>query len=216
VKEGQVILTLGHVTKNDGKGRHWILEATDKDFAYKNKAGDKFLNRLIKADEVQIGHLYPLARNETAPPETVKPSGQVANRADFKRVWAWAVANGRVVTEAEWSANPGCFSSGDGSTTFRFPNMKDAFLRGKGDSRTVGSLQGDAIRNISGKIGDYGVGIATGSGPSGPFYAHNTSNAYIGGSGSGNFGITFDASRVVPTATENRPSNIAQQYFMKI
>ena len=76
------------------------------------------MNRLIKADEVQIGHLYPLAGNETAPPETVKPEGQIANRVNFKRVWAWAQATGRVVTEAEWAANPGCFSSGDGYITY--------------------------------------------------------------------------------------------------
>ena len=44
---GQVLYTFGHATKNDGKGRYWILESTDKDFGYKNKANSLFINRLI-------------------------------------------------------------------------------------------------------------------------------------------------------------------------
>ena len=216
VKEGQVILTLGHATKNDGKGRHWIVESTDKDFGYNNKAGDKFLNRLIKADEVQIGHLYPLAGNETAPPETVKPTGQIANRADFKRVWAWAVATGRVVTEAEWSAgNQGCFSSGDGSTTFRFPLAKD-FIRAKESGRNVGSFQDDAIRNITGYLNNVFAETNASAGDS--MYLNNNYSQGNWSSGVTNRGwsLNMDASRVVPTAAENRPKNIAQQYFMKI
>jgi len=209
VKEGQVILTLGHTTKNDGKGRHWILESVDKDFAYKNKAGDKFLNRLIKADEVQIGHLYPLAGNETAPPETVKPEGQIANRVNFKRVWAWAQATGRVVTEAEWAAgNQGCFSSGNGSTTFRFPLVKD-FIRAKESGRNVGSFQADQTNTLAevNYATTYPPGTTTI--PKSGWSGYNISGEEMRGGAEG--GIRFRNS-----GEETFPRNIAQQYFMKI
>ena len=158
------------------------------------------MNRLIKADEVQIGHLYPLAGNETAPPETVKPTGQIANRADFKRVLAWAQATGRVVTEAEWSAgNQGCFSSGDLSTTFRFPLAKD-FIRAKESDRTVGSYQADEIKSHAHAL-----------------YAGADQNTYnssrIASTGGGG---TVGRDTYATGGTETRPKNIAQQYFMKI
>ena len=208
VKEGQVILTLGHVTKNDGKGRHWILEDTDKDFAYKNKTETMFLNRLIKADEVQIGHLYPLAGNETAPPETVKPTGQIANRANFKRVWAWAQATGRVVTEAEWSANPGCFSSGDLSTTFRFPLAKD-FIRAKESGRNVGSFQADRTNTLA------DVSYATTYPPNSITVPKSEWSGYVlAGEEPG--GGPEAGMRFRNSGEETYPRNIAQQYFMKI
>ena len=37
------------------------------------------------------------------------------------------------------------YGSGDNATTFNLPDLKDQFIRGKGDSRTVGSLQGSAF-----------------------------------------------------------------------
>ena len=169
--------------------------------------------------EKQPGEIIMVAGSEVAPPESVEMSGQIANRADFKRVWAWAVANGRVVTEAEVAANPGCFSSGDSSTTFRFPLAKD-FIRAKESGRNVGSFQDDAIRNITGQfgIGDGLYGNPSATSGSGAFAAAASGNSYVGMSNPATrtYGITLDASRVVPTAAENRPKNIAQQYFMKI
>jgi hypothetical protein len=37
-----------------------------------------------------------------------------------------------------------------------------------------------------------------------------------GGSRSGNVVLNFDASRMVPTADENRPKNTALNYFIKV
>ena len=131
------------------------------------------------------------------------------NRADYPKLWAYLQANPTLVkTQAQWqteaTANDGIcgfYSSGNGTTTFRVPNLDKAFLRP--DSRGVGSYQNDAIRNITGTFstrngttGPSGVfsGVATGDGA-----ANNFTGARV----------TFDASKVVPTSTENRPKNIA-------
>ena len=130
------------------------------------------------------------------------------NRADYPKLWAYLQANPSLVkTQAEWTTENttngmcGYFSSGDGTTTFRVPNLDKAFLRP--DSRTIGSFQGDAIRNIEGTVSE-----DTGGGATGPFTWTGSGASKNGGLTQ--FGmVTFNASRVVPTANENRPKNIA-------
>ena len=105
------------------------------------------------------------------------------------------------------------------------PDYRGVFLRGYGSvttnhfgnvvhkSNSLGSIQGDAIRNI---YGSHGVDDRTFNGPgaTGAFFKD-------GGQDSGSthteygFKLSFDASRVVPTANENRPVNIAVRYFIK-
>ena len=228
VKENQVIRTFGHVTKNDGKGRYWILEATDKDFAYKNKAGSLFINRLIGADEVQVGALVPNIAGLT-PPESVAGLGQLVNRSDYKRIWAIAVANSWVVTEAEWTAGKkGYFSSGDLSTTMRFPDFTDKFIRVKGSLVAVGtyitdsnlshnhglSTDGSHTHTLSGTGSDgytqYGASrIYTVSGSGGWQYVNSMVNAI---SSNGAHSHTINANG----ASESAPKHIAEPYFIKI
>jgi phage-related tail fiber protein len=72
-------------------------------------------------------------------------------RASFPRLWEFAQASGNMVTEAQWGANTGAFSSGDLATTFRLPDSRGEFIRGWDDSRdvdagrTMGSHQSDQI-----------------------------------------------------------------------
>ena len=222
--EGRVLYTFGHVTKNDGKGRYWILESTDKDFAYKNKSNSLFINRLISSMEKQPGEIIMIAGSEVAPPETVEMSGQIANRADFKRVWAWAVANGRVVTEAEVANNPGCFSSGDLTNTFRFPLAKD-FIRAKESGRNVGSYQADSLQTHRHTSGSDGETIET------PSTHYNVKGmtingiTYAGSNQTGIFNMNSSTTSVplpstsggsVNISTETRPKNIMQKFFIKI
>lgn len=68
------------------------------------------------------------------------------NRADYPKLWAYLQANPSLVkTQAAWTTENttngmcGFFSDGNGTTTFRAPNLDKAFLRP--DSRTVGSYQ---------------------------------------------------------------------------
>ncbi|WP_323586004.1 hypothetical protein [Aliarcobacter butzleri] len=137
------------------------------------------------------------------------------NRADYPKLWAYLQANPTLVkTQAQWqteaTANGGIcgfFSSGNGTTTFRVPNLDKAFLRP--DSRTIASYQDDAIRNITGSSG---VRASTSQETaSGAFTLTSLSSVNYAGSATGGARATLDfrASRVVPTANENRPKNIA-------
>lgn len=107
------------------------------------------------------------------------------------------------------------------------PNYKGVFLRGYGSqnsshygtvthsSGALGALQGDAIRNIT---ADHARSTwpSNGRATHGAFYTvtNGSSQAWTSGSESA-VTIHFDASRVVPTANENRPINIAVRYFIK-
>ena len=75
------------------------------------------------------------------------------NRADYPKLWAYLEANPTLVkTQAQWQSGAtanggicGFFSDGDGTTTFRVPNLNKAFLRP--DNRGVGSYQGDEFKS---------------------------------------------------------------------
>ena len=98
------------------------------------------------------------------------------------------------------------YGEGDGSTTFNIPDYRGAFLRCiGGNAAELGVEQGDAIRNITGYIDGYFDFKCYGV-----FYSgNNTTVIQALGNSSGNHWAQFDASRVVPTANENRPINYA-------
>ena len=92
------------------------------------------------------------------------------------------------------------------------PDLRGLFLRGHGgNSAALGVQQGDAIRNITGHyypdVKTWSVGGAFAN------YAGAQSSGNWGGSGGS--GFSFDASRVVPTAEENRPVNQAVRYLIR-
>lgn len=77
--------------------------------------------------------------------------------------------------------------------------------RGLDLGRNLGSTQGDAIRNITGS------GIASGgyANARGAFYKSSGYNPQDFNGSEQHYTANFDASRVVPTANENRPVNLA-------
>lgn len=99
------------------------------------------------------------------------------------------------------------------------PDYRGVFLRGLGgNSTSLGELQGDAIRNITGSFMVAGNGNDHGLGQpqSGAFYqSWRTSGSEWGNNGTPYYMTYFDASRVVPVAIENRPVNKAVRYFIK-
>jgi phage-related tail fiber protein len=116
------------------------------------------------------------------------------------------------------------FGNGNGSTTFNLPDFRGEFIRawdaGRGvdAGRTLGSGQGDAIRNIVGRTDNlvsFSSGAVTNTGA---LAGSVDSQAFVGRTGSNSAGyyrdVTFDASRVVPIASENRPRNIALAAFI--
>ena len=108
------------------------------------------------------------------------------------------------------------YGVGDGSTTFNIPDLRGEFIRGFDNGRgvdigrSVGTSQADAIRNITGSFRTKSDDGASGA------FAKQTSHAYVGTqAGNGTDYTDFDVSRVVPTAADNRPRNIAMMFCIK-
>jgi hypothetical protein len=121
------------------------------------------------------------------------------------------------------------------------PNYQGIFLRGHGSqthtqnngsmvgytgtthsSGSLGAVQGDAVRNIHGYITFHGESSGTGwfaSGESGVLAHTNYGNGNVfedpGWGGWLAKGIEINASRMVPTANENRPANVAVRYLIR-
>jgi hypothetical protein len=95
------------------------------------------------------------------------------------------------------------------------PDYRGIFLRGLGgNSASLGELQGDAIRNITGNF-NATDNNSWNINANGVFYGQ-TIGAGDRGDEAGEYKkYYFDASRVVPTANENRPINKAVRYFIK-
>ena len=88
--------------------------------------------------------------------------GEVAFFARQSPPSGWLKANGAAVSrttyDALFAAIGTIFGAGDGRTTFNLPDLRGEFLRGLDDGRNIdggrrlGTAQGDAIRNITGKL----------------------------------------------------------------
>lgn len=125
------------------------------------------------------------------------------NRTDYPKLWTYLQANPTLVkTQAQWQTEStnnggicGFFSDGNGTTTFRVPNLNKAFLRP--DSRSIASFEVDMFKShnhtVQGYIGDF-------------FH-------YSGGGGMGGTGRPLQAqsSTAILNAggAETRPKNIA-------
>lgn len=91
----------------------------------------------------------------------------------------------------------------------------------QGISRGAGSIQTDAVRNITGAVWDFPVTFTDYNSVTGAFgfpavsgsALFHTKDSTIERIGPDD-GVSFDASRVVPTADENRPTNIAVPFIL--
>ena len=155
----------------------------------------------------------------------------------------WMPCDGSEVSRTEYTnlynAIGVCWGTGNGSTTFNLPDLRGMFLRGvSGDSGNdedaenrivlndnggntgnhVGSYQSDAIRNITGTMSPVRGAQANPS-------VHTTSGAFEATDSNTTGGkntetraasiVTFDASRVVPVGSDNRPKNVYVNYIIK-
>lgn len=153
----------------------------------------------------------------------------------------WLLCDGSAISRADYSnlynAIGVCWGAGDGSTTFNIPDLRGMFLRGvSGDSGNdpdadsritmndnggntgnfVGSYQGDATRNISGSFRTFDRKVPEASGV---FFNDGTRwSAGVESGGADSWGVitSFDASRVVPVGSDNRPKNVYVTYIIKI
>lgn len=197
-----------HLIEDNGTQKLWRFEHNG-DF---NSAGDvstssgKYLNNSVQISEL-VGEVAFFAR-------TTPPSG-------------WLKANGAAVSRTTYAALFAAigttFGAGDGRSTFNLPDLRGEFVRGLDDGRNVdggrrlGTAQGDAIRNITGAFdtskGSWAQQFVDFAETSGAFYLIRGNKQWTGDPNNGGnnlpTGFKFDASRVVPTANENRPRNIA-------
>ena len=157
----------------------------------------------------------------------------------------WLLCDGSAVSRSEYATLYEvigvAWGYGNNSTTFNLPDMRGMFLRGvSGDSgkdadaatrlpikdggnggNSVGSYQGDAIRNIKGSFYDAGEShndatMAQIWTP--PFYkignyTDNRTPQQTDGSPANIVG--FDVSLSVPTGSDNRPQNVYVNYIIK-
>lgn len=162
----------------------------------------------------------------------IPADGQLLSRGLYTSLWK-AIEDGKVpvTTDEIWlsgASNRGGYSTGDGSTTFRVPDYNGkipdsiaTFLRGDGTNSAgiEGMIQGDAIRNISGHVGAAVDAGLTGPGSHSGVFTQGTGAKTYGLSGaaggSNKYDVVFDASRVVPTADENRPVNVTGVWMIK-
>lgn len=88
----------------------------------------------------------------TAPVGWLAAEGQLVSRTTYAALWTFAQSSGNIAAnDGAWVAHSGQYSPGNGSTTFRMPDMRGNVPRGWDDgagvdpSRALGSYQADAI-----------------------------------------------------------------------
>lgn len=153
---------------------------------------------------------------------TSNTPGNVSAFAMSSAPSGWLKCNGAAISRTTYSAlfaSIGTtFGGGNGSTTFNLPDLRGEFIRGWDDGRGAdsgrgfGSYQGDAIRNITGMVKT--ANERNDHLNNGAFYTNGTASS---GTGGGSLGrrVSFNVSRVVPTAADNRPRNRALLYCIK-
>ncbi len=168
----------------------------------------------------------------------VVPSGSIIDFGAETPPTGWLECNGASLLRAGAYANLfaviGTAHGAVDGTHFNLPDHRGRFKRGWDDtanndpdhaSRTamatggatgnhVGTLEDDAIRNIVGVISQVIGGYA---GSSGALYSTSgASTAISAGTVAATALLAFDASRVVPVGTDNRPVNAAVMSIIKI
>ena len=189
-----------HVIANKEWCEQTFLNKDEKIDSYsKSESDDKFAQKTELTDGLPIGAYLSYPSQKTIP-------------AGF------LIADGRSLKKAEYTElfDVISYAYGGSGDNFNLPNFADGkFMRGTGgNAAALGTAQQDAIRNITGSI-------VTRSNTDGNIQAQGAFGGEVAGSwwaqmtrGSGT-NINFDASRIVPTANENRPYNMSVVVLIK-
>lgn len=170
---------------------------------------------------------------DTPPLRAMELNGATLNRGTYANLWEDInnPNNGfTLVDDATYLAGQsGLYSTGDGVNTFRLPDFRAEALRGWDNGRGVdidrliGSLQLDAIQNLTGDINNTLVSFNNGLSNSlfhGAFKATDivSTSSSEGMTGSGqdfSFNLSFDASRVARTAEETRVRGLSVMFCVR-
>jgi|SRR5665213_1477466 len=161
---------------------------------------------------------------------TVLCDGSLKLRSEYPRLWEWIqqLDASAVVSDTAWTSTfvtvngvpyltkIGCFSTGDGSTTFRLPSNTNFFLRGiDGSGRTPGSFE---VQNIQPHFHDNLEGD-TASHASSSSALTGTYKLLVGNSEDGHIIILNSKTGAVDgisTNLETKPSNIGAYCLIRI
>ncbi len=179
-----------------------FLKKTDKIDAYtKRESDEKFTLKTELTDGLPIGAYLSYPSQKTIP-------------AGF------LIADGRSLKKAEYTElfDVIGYTYGGSDDNFNLPNFADGkFMRGiGGNAAALGVAQDDAIRNITGTLPPYDAGAMPSGGEYGVFKQHSGGGPVVIGAQQTRWYYTFDASRVVPTANENRPLNMSVVVIIKV
>jgi microcystin-dependent protein len=95
-----------------------------------------FIAKLRDGFGMPVGAVIPFSSSSPGLGYVVG-NGSLLSRTTYAALFAYASAAG-LVSEATWTAGSfGCYSVGDGSTTFRVPDFRGMFLRGLDQSRGI-------------------------------------------------------------------------------
>ena len=190
-----------------------FMKKTDKIDAYtKSESDDKFALKTELTDGLPIGAYL------SYPTQKVIPAG-------------FLIADGRSLKRSEYSElfNVLGYVYGGSGENFNLPNFTDGkFMRSIGGSAApLGTAQQDAIRNITGEINTsseayeynnpslFENGNFLAKGVFSKIARENSRRPTINANGKSETWV-FDASRVVPTANENRPLNMSVVVIIKV
>lgn len=89
-----------------------------------------------------------LVLGTAAPAGTLKANGALVSRTTYADLWAYAQASGNLIAEASWASggNYAHFSDGNGSTTFRLPELRGEFPRFWDDARGIDAGRAIGVR----------------------------------------------------------------------
>lgn len=176
-----------------------FLKKTDKIDAYtKRESDDKFALKTELTDGLPIGAYLSYPSQKTIPAGFLLADGRSLKKSEYTELFD-------VIG----------YTYGGSGQNFNLPNFADGkFMRSiGGNAAALGTAQQDAIREINGNVG----GVRNDSSavpPSGAFLAGSSAGNFSNGPGS-LASVSFAASRVVPTANENRPYNMAVVVIIK-
>lgn len=155
----------------------------------------------------------------------------------------WLLCDGSTANRSTYSALFAAIGtahgSGNGSTTFHLPDLRGRFLRGADNMGTgaagrdpnaatrtagnsggnsgdaVGSVQSDAMQQITGTTSGRILGTWSGTGA---IAATNSASSLYGGGGGNGREMSFDSANSpgARTSSESRPQNLAVEYIIKV
>ena len=164
--------------------------------------------------------------NPNIEPGYLALNGQEVNRDDYPNLWAWVQQQvGFLIEESEWQSlstahngNVGKYSVGNGSTTFRLPNL-GCWIRGGGEAGTATGVGGNLDAGLPNIEGYVQIPRDVDS-ENGALYFSNIGGPWASaGTGSHNWGrLNIDASRSSPiygNAETVQPESIVGIWLVK-